>query len=370
MVKKSRFSYLIVVILGCGFWGGLAPAAQAQTATVRGFVTDASNGEALQSVNVVVEDDAGVPYGAATNNDGLYVVAGLTPGRYLLRVSFIGFHTYRDTLQLAPREVRALDVALVVSEEKLDEIFVEAEEEGQAANLTGGLQTIQPFDIEQVPSPDLSGDFASYLTTLPGVVVIGDQGGQFYIRGGEPSQNLVLLDGMLVYQPFHVLSFFSAFPSNILNSVDLYAGGFGARYGGRLSSVIDASSRNGNNQHFAGSASISPFIVGAHVEGPIDEKGRLSILVSGRQSVVEEGLDGLQTAGEIGGLGLIHRVSYLSRYASVGSARSPGARRGAGGFGGKTGRDLRRGRGGGPGRQSHRRFANHPALRHRTGAQP
>ena len=94
---------------------------------------------------------------------------------------------------------------------------------------------------------------------------------------------------MLVYQPFHVLSFFSAFPSDILNSVDLYAGGFGARFGGRISSVIDATSRNGNNQRFAGAVTASPFIVGARFEGPVDENGRFSFLLSGRQSVVEEG---------------------------------------------------------------------------------
>ena len=276
-------------LLALGLGGVLltTSVAQAQTASVRGFVTDASNGEALQGVNVVVETPA--PFGAATDSDGLYVVAGLTPGRYVLRASFIGFRTYVDTLQLAQRDVRTLNIALEPSEEELGEVVVEAEQEGQAANLTAGLQTIQPYDIEQVPGPDLSGDFATYLTTLPGVVIIGDQGGQFYIRGGEPSQNLVLLDGMLVYQPFHVLSFFSAFPSDILNSVDLYAGGFGARFGGRISSVIDATTRNGNNQRFAGAASVSPFLVGTRIEGPVDKAGKISLLTSFRQSVVEEG---------------------------------------------------------------------------------
>ena len=284
-LKKPVWLVLLAIGLGGALW--TASVAQAQTATVRGFVSDASNGEALQGVNVVVE--AAVPLGAATDSDGLYVVAGLAPGRYVLRASFIGFRTYVDTLQLAPRDVRTLNISLEPSEEELGEVVVEAEQEGQAANLTAGLQTIQPYDIEQVPGPDLSGDFATYLTTLPGVVVIGDQGGQFYIRGGEPSQNLVLLDGMLVYQPFHVLSFFSSFPSDILNSVDLYAGGFGAKFGGRISSVIDATTRNGNNQRFAGAASVSPFLVSGRVEGPLDAAGKISLLTSFRQSVVEEG---------------------------------------------------------------------------------
>ncbi len=289
MLKKPVRLVLLATLLG---WSGfllVASVAQAQTAAVRGFVTDASNGEALQGVNVVVETEAAVLFGAATDSDGLYVVAGLPPGRYVLRASFIGFRTYLDTLQLASRDVRTLNIALEVSEGALDEVIVEAEQEGRAADLTAGLQTIRPYDIERVPGPDLSGDFATYLTTLPGVVTIGDQGGQFYIRGGEPSQNLVLLDGMLVYQPFHVLSFFSAFPSDILNSVDLYAGGFGARFGGRISSVIDVTTRNGNNQRFAGAVSVSPFIVGTRLEGPMDEAGKVSLLTSFRQSVIEEG---------------------------------------------------------------------------------
>lgn len=288
MLKKPVRMFLFAVLLGGsgGLWA--ASVAQAQTATVRGFVTDASNGEALQGVNVVIETPSSI-FGAASDGDGLYVVAGLAPGRYVLRASFIGFRTYVDTLQLAPREVRMLNVALALEEEELGEVVVEAEQAGRAANLKAGLQTIRPYDIEHVPGPDLSGDFATYLTTLPGVVVIGDQGGQFFIRGGESSQNLVMLDGMLVYQPFHVLSFFSAFPADILSSVDLYAGGFGARFGGRISSVIDAWARNGNNQRVAGAASLSPFLVAGRVEGPIDKAGKVSLLASFRQSVVEEG---------------------------------------------------------------------------------
>ncbi len=92
-----------MVLLCCSLWGGIALEVQAQTSTVRGFVFEASNGEALQGVNVVVEDASGTLYGAATNNDGLYVVAGLEAGRYIMRVSFIGFAAYSDTLQLADR---------------------------------------------------------------------------------------------------------------------------------------------------------------------------------------------------------------------------------------------------------------------------
>ncbi|MFQ5569103.1 MAG: carboxypeptidase regulatory-like domain-containing protein [Rhodothermales bacterium] len=288
----KRRSMPLAVRLGCLsliLVAGSVSDVWAQTASVRGFVTQAANGEPLPGANVAVENAAGFRFGAVTNTDGFYAVPGLAPGRYVVRASFVGYQTLVDTLLLAPREVRSLNITLDVTEEALDEVVVEAEQEGRAADVTAGLQTIQPFDIEQVPGPDLSNDFATYLTTLPGVVTIGDQGGRFFIRGGEPSQNLVLLDGMLIYQPFHILSFYSVFPADILNSVDLYAGGFGARFGGRLSSVIDVTTRNGNNRVVAGAATLSPFIVGGRLEGPLDEAGKVTFIASGRQSLIEEG---------------------------------------------------------------------------------
>lgn len=260
-----------------------------QSAVVRGFVTDASRGEALPGANVVLENAAGEIFGVAADNDGFYAVARLQVGRYVFTVSYVGFVSYVDTLRLASDEIHALNVALAPSTEELDEVVVDAERTTGVAKIIAGLQTVLPAEIDRIPSPDVTGDLASYLTILPGFITIGDQGGQFFIRGGEPWQNLVLLDGMLVYQPFHVLGFFSAFPTDILNSVDIYAGGFGARYGGRISSVIDVTSRYGNKKRYAGAATMSPFVIGARVEGPLDDSEMFSFLASFRQSVIEEG---------------------------------------------------------------------------------
>lgn len=265
----------------------LSEAAWAQTASVRGFVTDASDGEALQEVNIVLEDAIGQVRGTATDAEGSYVIARIEPGRYLLRASFVGYVPYADTLVLAANQTLDLDISLEPSEEALDEVVVEAGDDGGVARLRGGLQTIRPRDIQRIPTPGVSGDLATYLTTLPGVITVGDQGGRIFIRGGEPTHNLVLLDGMLVYQPFHILGFYSAFPTEILRQVDIYAGGYGARYGGRLSSVIDVTSRNGNNRQTEGFVTVSPFIVGGLIEGPI-RKERISFLASARQSVVED----------------------------------------------------------------------------------
>ena len=241
----------------------------------------------------MLTNDSGAFLGAATDRDGFYAISRIRPGRYFLRASFIGYQTFADTLDLAADQILTYSFSITFGAAGLDEIVVVSEREtAGAAAVTAGLQSIRPQDIQLVPSPDLSGDLVTYLVTLPGVVTAGDQGGQLFIRGGEPTQNLVLMDGMLVYQPFHLVGFYSAFPAGILNVTDVYAGGFGARYGGRLSSVIDVSTRNGNKRRFAGEVSVAPFISAALVEGPI-VPGRVSALVSGRFSVIEQGVSNL-----------------------------------------------------------------------------
>jgi len=262
---------------------------QAQHAVVRGFAKDASDGQPLQGINIVLTNDAGAFLGTATDRDGFFAISRIPPGPYLLRATFIGYEPFTDSLDLAPDQILSYNFSITFGEAGLDEIVVESEREtAGAAAVTAGLQTIRPQDIELIPSPDLSGDFVTYLVTLPGVVSTGDQGGQIFIRGGEPTQNLVLIDGMLIYQPFHLIGFYSAFPSSIMNVADVYAGGFGARYGGRLSTVIDISSRNGNKRRFSGEASVAPFISAARLEGPI-VPNRVSMLLSGRFSVIEQG---------------------------------------------------------------------------------
>ena len=276
----------ILCLLTPGF---SAVEASAQSALLRGYARDASDGQPLQGVNVVLTNDSGAFLGSASDRDGFFAVSGVPPGRYYFAGSFIGFHVHADTLELAAGEVRTYNFDLVFGTDLMEEVVVESEREtAGAAGLIGGLQSIRPRDIQLIPSPDLSGDLASYLVTLPGVISSGDQGGQLFIRGGEPTQNEVLMDGMLVYQPFHLIGFYSAFPSNILNVSDVYAGGFGARYGGRLSSVIDISTRNGNKRRFSGEMSAAPFISAGLLEGPI-VAGKVSAMISGRFSVIEQG---------------------------------------------------------------------------------
>ena len=90
--------------------------------------------------------------------------------------------------------------------------------------MKAGLQTVRAAGIRRIPAPDAGGDLASWLQSLPGVVALGDRGGQLFVRGGTPAQNLVLVDGLPVWQPFHIVGFFSAFPHDLVSTGDFMRG--------------------------------------------------------------------------------------------------------------------------------------------------
>ncbi|MXZ18891.1 MAG: TonB-dependent receptor plug domain-containing protein [Rhodothermaceae bacterium] len=279
-MKSQRLLLLILLSV----W---ANATLGQTASIRGFVTDADDLEALAGVSVVLESDTGGLRGGVTDSDGIYNLTRIAPGTYVLRFSFVGYIAWSDTLEFRAGQRLNLNVALQSTPGVLEEMIVEAEIETGAAQVTAGLQTISPRDMDLLPTPDVSGDLASFLTTLPGVVTLGDRGGQYYIRGGEPSHNMTLIDGMQVYQPYHILGFYSAFPSDIIHRADIHTAGYGAPFTGRISSVIDIKSRNGDKRNYGGAASIAPFVSSAQIEGPLIYN-KLSFLASARQSVVKQ----------------------------------------------------------------------------------
>lgn len=286
MDKRLAFCALLVLLLGTI----MSQRAHAQVAILRGTVTDAASGETLPGVNVVLlTGDGDLVKGAVTDESGVYALSRIARGVYTLRATFVGFDAWQESILISTDERTIVNIALQTSQSELGEVVVEGDRRDGIVKVTAGQTTVLPTDIDLVPSPDVSGDLVNYLTAMPGIVSVGDRGGQLFVRGGEPWQNLVLLDGMIVYQPFHVLGFFSAFPSDIISSVDVYAGGFPSQFGGRLSSVMDVRSRNGNKISYEASASIAPFITGFTLEGPLDTNGRVSFLTSYRESVIEQG---------------------------------------------------------------------------------
>lgn len=263
-------------------------AASSQTATVRGFVYDESSGEPIIFTNVYLQ---GTNFGAATDDNGLFVITQVPPGNYTLMVSYMGKDTISEPITLTAGQI--LNKKLFMSNASITmRVFnVTAEGQDDTTRTKTSVFTLTPKTISSIPSfgaPDL----AQYLQVLPGVVFTGDQGGQLYIRGGAPIQNKVLLDGMVIYNPFHSIGLFSVFETDILRTADVYTGGFGAEYGGRISSVMDITTRDGNKTRYSGKVGVSPFGTNVLFEGPIKKQkpnsGSSSFLIAAKNSYLRE----------------------------------------------------------------------------------
>ncbi len=266
-----------------------SPVFAQDTSSLQGRVLDAESRLTLPGATLLLTRNGVQIGGQATGPRGRFEFKGLSAGTYVLTASFVGFQSKTDTLDLPLTD--RLDMYLAPVQTFLEEILVETQQLDES-RFVAGLETIRPEDLSRVPMPDVSYDLAGYLVTLPGVVSTGDRGGQLFIRGGTPTQNLVLIDGMRVFQPFHVVGFYSAFPADIISYADVYAGGFNARYGGRISSVIDIKTRNGNKEKVEVSASVAPFLSGAQVSLPV-RKGDTSVMLSVRESLIDRVSPGL-----------------------------------------------------------------------------
>lgn len=263
------------------------PSASAQFATVRGLVVDASDDQAIHGANVVLRSEDGQLTGTTSQAGGLYILSRIVPGTYTLTFSFIGYISQIDTLEIDFGQQLTVNASLGTDSALMDDIVVESERRKTQNVRIAGFETIRPSDLERVPVPGLSADLVSYLNASPGFQTAGDRGGQIFVRGGTPIQNLFLLDGMRVYQPVHIIGLYSAFPADIISYTDIYAGGYGARYGGRLAGVIDVTTRNGNKKQPEGSATIAPFLGSVRVEFPL-VKDKMSVVISGRESLIRD----------------------------------------------------------------------------------
>ena len=283
----------------------LPAALAAQQASIHGIVTASATGVPLEGVTVALQSEGRERHGTVTDRNGFYQIGGIEAGAYSLRATALGFVAHEESITFARGDQRSVTIGLDADVVLLDAIVVAGETGPTVRDL--GRQRVTPADLRRVPVPAGSGDLASYLQTLPGVTTTGDRGGQLFVRGGGPASNEVLVDGIPIYQPFHILGFFSVFPEDLVSSVDFYAGGFGARYNGRTSSVLDVGLRDGNPNRLKAMGSVSPFLAEAVVEGPAGPG--LSWIASIRRSLVEE------TSGAL--MGTTQPIGFESRLLKV-----------------------------------------------------
>ncbi len=277
-MKKILALFFISTVLGLNLFAQTNPA-------IRVVVTD-EGGDPLTGANMLLfkSGETDLENYCVTTVDGFCEFKRLRPGAYLIRISFLGFKTHEESITLSSGEIWVERIELEADISELGEVIVEEERGFTTGGL--GITRVEAEDLSRVPSMSLDGDLMAYIRTVPGVVSIGDTGGDLYIRGGTPAQNVVLVDDLPILKPFHISNLFSAFPEQVVNNIDVLAGGFDTRYMSSTSAVIDVNLKTGNMSRYSGSGSISPYISSIFVEGPIHKK-KSSFFASGRVSTIK-----------------------------------------------------------------------------------
>ena len=253
----------------------------AQNLLLTGIVKNAKSGETLPAANVVVK---GTSIGTATNVDGFFTLLNLPSKKFTLNVFYVGCHPLEIEIDLDKIEGR-LNIEMQPSNIEIDEVFVSAKAY-KIMKATEGVSTtrVSPIDLKTLPSFGQVDVFRS-LQLLPGISGTNESSSGLYVRGGTPDQNLVLLDGMTVYNVDHFFGFFSAFNADAIKDIQMFKGGYPAQYGGRIASVVDLTGKTGdpNNFHMSGGVNL----LDAHTSIQIPLWGKGSILLTGRRSYTD-----------------------------------------------------------------------------------
>jgi hypothetical protein len=266
---------LTVLLLGL-----IALALPAQQFTISGYVTDGATGEALIGANVY---DFRTLKGTTTNTYGFFSLT-LPSDTVVFTVSYVGYHTVNLPFVLDRDTAMAVGLRSMLTlkevEVKADKVM-RIEEQTQMSTINIPIQQIQ-----KLPAFMGEVDVLKILQLLPGVQSGSEGSSGLYVRGGSPDQNLILLDGVPVYNVTHLFGFFSVFNSDAINNVQLIKGGFPARYGGRLSSVLEINMKEGNMKEFKGSGSLGVIASRITLEGPII-KDKASFIISARRTYID-----------------------------------------------------------------------------------
>jgi hypothetical protein len=253
----------------------------AQKHTLSGYIKDGSNGEELIGAALYIPE---LSTGVTTNLYGFYSIS-LPAGTYEIVFSFVGFNTQKRSIEL--NSSKTLNVELNTSNIQLSEFEVSSEREDH--NITSVEMSVEKLEIKTVRKiPQFMGevDIIRSLQLLPGVSTVGEGAMGFNVRGGNIDQNLILLDEAPVFNSSHLFGFFSVFNADAVKDFKLYKGGIPAKYGGRLSSVLDVRQIEGNTKEFHGSAGIGLISSRLMLEGPI-AKDKASFMIAGRRSYID-----------------------------------------------------------------------------------
>jgi len=270
-VKKILF-FLVVLLFAKGIF--------AKSYTISGFITDKLSGERLVNANLYEKSTL---KGSTANSFGFYSLS-LPEGDLVLVASFIGYQP--EEFRIALKSDITLNIGLSVKSDELEEVVVVGNRSNQVEETQMSVVDLPIQKLQKIPVLMGEADVLKVIQLLPGVKGGTEGTSGIYVRGGGPDQNLFLLDGVPVYNAGHLLGFFSVFNPDALKTVKLYKGGFPARFGGRLSSVVDITMKDGNMKKYSGSFSIGAISSKLALEGPII-KDKTSFIVSARRTYLD-----------------------------------------------------------------------------------
>ncbi len=267
---------LITAVIGLVLTFGV----YAQKYSISGRVKDASNGETLIGAVAAVKGGGG----ALTNEYGFYSIT-LEKGTYEITYSYLGYGNVTKTIDL--NENKTINIELKETASVIDAAIVSAKGlEKRVENKKISVVKMETAKIKEIPVIFGEVDILKTITLLPGIQSAGEGNSGFNVRGGSQDQNLILLDEATVYNASHLLGFFSVFNGDAVKDLEVYKGGIPAKYGGRLSSIVDIKMRDGNSKRFAGIGGIGTISSRLTLEGPI-KKDVSSFMVAGRRSYAD-----------------------------------------------------------------------------------
>lgn len=250
---------------------------QSKLNLINGMVRDAANGETIPYANVVLRE---TPWGDATDDNGYFVIPQIPDGSYTVRVMMMGYGIADRQITIGGGKTMTLDFQLSQSVIEGETIVKTAERERFERQIETSKIQMSQQEFEKAPA-FVEADVFRAIQLLPGVVAQSDFSSALYIRGGNPSENMILLDDVRVYNPYHFGGVFSTFNTDAIKNVDVSLGGFPAQYGNAASSVISVTNKDGNSKEYETSGSVSLLSSKLLVEGPIP-KG--SVLISARRT--------------------------------------------------------------------------------------
>ncbi|HRP89036.1 MAG TPA: TonB-dependent receptor [Edaphocola sp.] len=274
-MRKHIFSVLIMIAIAL-------PALAQKKVTISGYIKEKGSKESLPGAALYVKE---TDNGAVTNDYGFYSYS-LQPGKYTLSYSFMGYKNTEFHVNLQKDTTINIDLKEIASQE-LNEVVISSERADRNVSSTQmGSISLSTEKIKKLPVVFGESDILKAIQLLPGVQSAGEGQSGFYVRGGGPDQNLVVLDEAVVYNTGHLFGFFSIFNSDAIKNVNLIKGSPPAQYGGRLSSVLDVRMKDGNMNNFEGEGGIGLISSRLTLQGPI-VKNKGSFMLSGRRTYID-----------------------------------------------------------------------------------